>query len=158
VPTALSVLYRGVCSCASICAEFGIRRAGNAIIKEEGHPMTRVALLGPHRLGFDEIETSVPRVRPGVYLLGHLDHKNAFYLKAIGRFDVDLQTGLRGLIGSGGHFKFQVAPTSRAAFEYECKLFHDLRPNSSIHPVRSENKDWTCPYCRSMRDVHRGVG
>jgi hypothetical protein len=120
--------------------------------------MTSVALLGPHRLGFDEIETAVPRVSPGVYLLGHLDHKNSFYLKAIGRFDVDLQTGLRGMIGSGGHFKFQVAPTSRVAFEYECKLFHDLRPNSSIHPVRSENKDWTCPYCRSMRDAHRVVG
>jgi hypothetical protein len=128
------------------------------LIEKGMNPMTASLLLGPHRLDFDEIEVAVPRIVPGVYVLGHVDYRNVFYLNAIGRCDVDLRTGLQGLIGSGGYFKYQVTLTSRAAFEHECKLFHQFRPNTAMHPVRSENKDWTCPYCRVARDVHRAIG
>lgn len=119
--------------------------------------MTAKVLLGPHRLDFTEIESEIPRIVPGVYVLGHVDYRNVFYLNTIGRFDVDLRSGLKGLIGSGAYFKYQVAPTSRNAFDHECKLFHELRPNSAMHPVRSENKDWTCPYCRVSRSVLRAI-
>lgn len=120
--------------------------------------MTTSTLLGPHRLDFSEIEATVPRLAPGVYALGHVDYRNVFYLNAIGRHDFDLRTGLQGLIGSGAYFKYQVVPTSRAAFEHECKLFHEFRPNTAMHPVRSENKDWTCPYCRVGHAAHRATG
>jgi hypothetical protein len=113
--------------------------------------MSTSTLLGPHRLDFDEIEAHVPRVTPGVFVTGHLNYQDKFLMKAIGRSDCDLRTGLRELIGSGGHFLYCVTPTSKAAFEEECRLFHELRPNTPIHPVRSENKNWTCPYCQVSR-------
>lgn len=114
-----------------------------------------MALLGPVRLGYDEIETLLPRVSPGVFVLGNLDFQNRFSLNTIGRDDVDLKAGLRSMIGSAGYFMYSVQPTGKAAFDEECRLFHELRPSRISHPVRSENKDWTCPHCRVTRDVAR---
>lgn len=116
--------------------------------------MTTKTLLGPYRVDFTEIATVVPRMTPGVFALGHLDHRNLFFVNLVGRSDVDLQSGLLELIGTGTYFKFGTVATSKMAFERECELFHHFRPSGNlIHPVRSDGKDWTCPHCRTLSAV-----
>jgi hypothetical protein len=115
-------------------------------------------LLGPHRLDFESVEAKVPRIKPGAYALGYLDHRNNFFLNKIGRFDADLRSGLKELIGTSAYFKFVTTDTSRTAFESECRLYHEYSLESGFHPVRSANKDWTCPYCRTVESIVRTIG
>lgn len=120
--------------------------------------MTSLALIGPHQLDFESVEAKVPRIKPGVYALGYMDHRNNFYLAKIGRFDADMQSGLKELIGTSAYFKYLTTDTSRAAFENECRLYHEFNLENAFHPVRSENKGWTCPYCRIVESIARGAG
>ena len=114
--------------------------------------MTTTSLLGPFRLAYDEISSSVTRIAPGAFVLGHKGPDGRFYVDFVGRADKDIKTQLLGLIGSGTLFKYRVTPSAEQAFHMECELFHDFKPpGNRMHPDRPAGTKWECPRCRFFR-------
>jgi len=111
--------------------------------------VTKTGLSGPYPLAFDAIEAAVVRKSAGVFALGHADPSGRFCVNHIGRSDADVRTRLLDYIGSDQLFKFGYFPTSRAAFERECELFHDIGPpRNRVHPDRPKGTTWECPRCQ----------
>jgi hypothetical protein len=109
----------------------------------------KTGLLGPYRLNFDTIDAAVTRNSAGVYALGYTSLEGKFCINHVGRADSDVKSKLRNCIGSATLFKFGYMPTSKAAFERECELFHDLSPpGNRVHPGRAAGTSWGCPRCR----------
>jgi hypothetical protein len=121
-----------------------VRRAAKA--------MTSTGLLGPYRLAYDEINSSIRRVAPGAFVLGHKGPDGRFYIDYVGRADQDIRDKLLQLIGSGNLFKYKCVTTGEAAFHAECELFHDFQPpGNRMHPDRAPGTNWECPRCRFFR-------
>jgi len=109
----------------------------------------KTGLLGPYRLNFDTIDAAITRSSAGVYALGYASPEGKFCINHVGRADSDVKGKLRNCIGSATLFKFGYLPTSKAAFERECELFHDLSPpGNRVHPGRAPGSSWACPRCR----------
>jgi len=116
--------------------------------------MHKTGLAGPYRLTFDAIDSAVARKSPGVFALGHTDTAGRFCVNHVGRSDTDVKGRLRDYIGSASLFKYSYFPSSRAAFEKECELFHDLNPpGNRVHPDRPRGTTWACPRCRIFRQI-----
>jgi hypothetical protein len=114
--------------------------------------MTSTELLGPYKLAYDDIDSAIPRVAPGAFVLGHKGPDGRFYIDFVGRADVDMRDRLLQLIGSGSLFKFRSSATGEAAFHAECELFHDFKPpGNRMHPDRPAGTNWECPRCRFFR-------
>lgn len=114
--------------------------------------MATTGLLGPFRLAYDEINKAIPRVAPGVFMLGHKGPDGRFYVGYVGRADSDIRDRLLQLIGSGNLFKYRCSSTTEAAFHAECELFHDFQPPANrMHPDRPPGTNWECPRCRFFR-------
>jgi hypothetical protein len=110
--------------------------------------MKTQSMKGPHALSFDTLESVLPKSRTGIFSLGYVDQAGRFRVESVGRDDVDLRARLCELIGSSAMFKFATLATVREGFEYECELFHALRPPANIiHPGRPAGTDWQCPHC-----------
>jgi hypothetical protein len=111
--------------------------------------MAKNGLFGPYRLNFDTIDAAITRSSAGVYALGYTSPEGKFCINHIGRADTDVKSKLRNCIGSATLFKFGYLPNSRAAFERECELFHDVSPpGNRVHPGRPKGTNWECPRCR----------
>ena len=122
-----------------------IHLEGRALVKTAA----KTGLLGPYRLNFDAIGAAVTRDSAGVYALGHANPEGKFCINHVGRADSNVKSKLRDCIGSATLFKFLYLPTSKAAFERECELFHDLNPpGNRVHPGRAPGTSWECPRCR----------
>jgi hypothetical protein len=114
--------------------------------------MTKTGLMGPYRLDFDTIDAAITRSSAGVFALGHTSSDGKFYVNHVGRADTDVKGKVRNFIGSAALFKFRYLPNSKAAFERECELFHDLAPpGNRVHPGRAQGTSWECPRCRIFR-------
>jgi hypothetical protein len=106
-------------------------------------------LSGPYRLTFDAIDAAITQSSPGVFALGHSDAGGRFCVNHVGRSDADLKVRLRDFIGSDSLFKYGYSPSSEAAFQKECEIFHDVRPpRTLVHPGRPKGTSWECPRCR----------
>jgi hypothetical protein len=111
--------------------------------------MAKSRLHGPFKLNFDAINAAIIRHSAGVYALGYTNPEGKFCINHIGRADTDVKSKLRECIGSATLFKFGYLPSSKAAFERECELFHDLSPpGNRVHPGRPRGTSWVCPRCR----------
>ena len=111
--------------------------------------MAKSGLLGPYKLNFDTIDAAVTRSSAGVYALGYTSPEGRFCINHVGRADTDVKSKLRNYIGAATLFKFGYAPSSKAAFERECELFHALSPpGNRVHPGRPQGTNWACPRCR----------
>lgn len=114
--------------------------------------MASTGLLGPYRLAYDEITSTIPRVAPGAFVLGHKGPDGRFYVDFIGRADRDIRDKLLQFIGAGSLFKYRCTSSAEAAFEAECELFHDFKPpGNRMHPDRPAGVNWECPRCRFFR-------
>ena len=114
----------------------GKNSSGGAAIGGAG---AKSGLLGPYRLNFDTIDAAITRSSAGVYALGYTSPEGRFCINHVGRADTDVKSKLRNCIGSATLFKFGYLPTSKAAFERECELFHDLSPpGNRVHPGRAQ--------------------
>jgi hypothetical protein len=110
---------------------------------------SKTGLHGPYRLNFDDIAAAVTRGSAGVYALGYVSAEGKFCINHVGRADSDVKSKLMDCIGSATSFKFVYLPTSKAAFERECELFHDLNPpGNRVHPGRAAGTSWECSRCR----------
>lgn len=108
--------------------------------------------MGKSYYSFNEnsINNVVTSVSAGNYALGYLNKNNEFVVQYVGRSDSDVRGRLLQHIDEGYEaFKFSYATSPKAAFEKECKNYHDFEPrNNKIHPDRPSNsKSWKYPYC-----------
>lgn len=99
------------------------------------------------------IDNEVAQSKIGNYALGHRNEKGTFIVKYVGRSDTDLNARLKQHADAGKHkeFKFSYAGTAKAAFETECRNFHDFGETeklaNSIHPDRPKGENFECPCC-----------
>ena len=66
---------------------------------------------------------------------------------------MDVAARLMDHVGDYKRFKFEYYGSAKAAFEKECRLYHDFDPpDNDVHPARSAGKDWKCPVCDIFDD------
>jgi len=115
--------------------------------------MANTGLKGPFLLTEDGIDNEVTRVSPGAYVLGYLNGNKTFIVCYVGRSDDDLNKRLKKWVGRKNYkrFKYAYFSSPKAAFEKECRLYHDFggkgKLDNDIHPARPENTNWECPVC-----------
>jgi len=115
--------------------------------------MVSLNMKGPYELSDKEIERNVTRISPGNYALGHVSN-STFYVSYVGRSDDDVKGRLKKWVGVKGkytHFKYSYATSPKAAFEKECKNYHDFGGSNELdndkHPQRPAGTGWKCPFC-----------
>lgn len=109
--------------------------------------MANAGLRGPFPLTENGIKRNVTRRSPGAYALGRSEN-NTFYINYVGRSDFDVGGRLQDHKGTQPHFKYEYYASSKAAFEKECRLYHDFSPpGNKVHPNRPTGRDWKCPVC-----------
>lgn len=113
--------------------------------------MASLEMKGAYDLSNDVIDEAITREAPGNYALGHVNDKGIFIVKYVGRSDTCVKTRLKQHVDKHPKFKFSYASSPKAAFEKECKNFHDFggtaKLGNSIHPDRPANANWKCPHC-----------
>lgn len=114
---------------------------------------------GPHALTTNEIDRVVTRTSAGNYALGHYkgNGSKTFIVMYVGRADSDLAGRLKDHVGEKYPlFKFSYATSPKAAFEKECKNYHDFggsqKLDNKIHPDRPVGAHWKCPYCDKFEE------
>ena len=109
--------------------------------------MASSGLHGPYSLTTNTIDTVVKSTSPGAYALGK-SRDNTFYISYVGRSDVNVNNRLRDHVGDYDQFKYAYFSSEKAAFEKECRLYHDIEPpGNDVHPARPRGKNWKCPVC-----------
>ena len=110
------------------------------------------------------IDVNVAHTSPGAYALGRASN-DTFYVDYVGRADVDVAARLKQWLATKKytHFKFEYYSSPKAAFEKECRLYHDWKPqglDNEIHPDRPNGTDWKCPICEpsGLLGLGRGLG
>jgi hypothetical protein len=111
-------------------------------------------MQGPHRLNPSEIDRVVPGSHPGNFAIGYVKDaaKRTFVVRYIGRADNDLNRTLKEQeADESSWFKWSYAPSEKAAFDKECKNFHDFGEHGQLendyHPEPPEGTKWKCPVC-----------
>ena len=104
-------------------------------------------LKGPFILSLVEIDRTVRRASPGVFVLGTFETALS-RPSIVGRSDTDLAKRLITYTGFDTHFGFSLCASAEIAFLAECELFHDLEPAFSlIHPEVPDGHELHCPRC-----------
>jgi len=111
--------------------------------------MPSSGLSGPFNLTSIGVSTNVTKKSPGAYALGTVSADGTFNIAYVGRSDDDVAGRLQQHTPEAyTHFKFDYFPSAKAAFEKECRLYHDFKPrDNKVHPDRPKNANWSCPVC-----------
>ena len=114
--------------------------------------MATLNMNGPYVLTRTKVDEIVTRTSPGNYALGYVNDENVFIVQYVGRADSDVASRIKQHVGERyKRFKFSYASSPKAAFEKECKNYHDFGESQSldnkIHPDRPAGTSWKCPYC-----------
>lgn len=114
--------------------------------------MATLDMHGPFPLNDDEIDEQVTKTSPGNYGLGYTDNAGTFIVEYVGRSDSDVNDRLHDWVGTKyKKFKYSYATSAKAAFEKECRNYHDFggkeKLDNDMHPDRPEGTDWECPDC-----------
>ncbi len=109
--------------------------------------MAASGLRGPFPLTDHGIIDNVTKTSPGAYALGKTRYAT-YYIGRVGRSDDDVNRRLHDYIWDYEQFKYEYYPPPKAAFEKECRLYHDFKPlGNKIHPDRPSGTNWKCPIC-----------
>ena len=115
--------------------------------------MASLDMYGPYELTIKKIDEVVTKTSPGNYALGNASDSR-FHVRCVGRSDENINNRLKSWVGVNNkyeHFKFSYATSSNAAFEKECKNYHDFGEDEKLdnkeHPKRPDNTKWKCPIC-----------
>ena len=116
--------------------------------------MASLEMQGPYPLTGTKIDEEVLRTSPGNYALGDM-RDDTFTVRYVGRSDADVNTHLHEWVGvpdsAYKRFKFSYASSVKAAFEKECRNYHDFggsdRLNNERHPARPDGTIWKCRVC-----------
>jgi hypothetical protein len=111
--------------------------------------MPSSGLRGSFPLTTSGISNNVTATSAGAYALGEVRASDSmFVISRVGRSDNDVAERLGDYIGQYKRFKFEYYPSAKAAFEKECRLYHDFEPpDNKIHPDRPNGSGWECPVC-----------
>ena len=116
--------------------------------------MDPLNMQGPYNLDTKTIDRIVTHQSPGNYILGYSNSQNAFIAQYVGRSDLDVGIELKARLSSLKYkkFKFSYADSPKAAFEKDCRLFHELGGSGCLqnerHPVQPAGMHWNCPVCK----------
>jgi hypothetical protein len=115
--------------------------------------MPSLGMKGPYALTKSKIDEVVTRTSAGNYALGYTNDKGAFIPRYVGRSDSDVNAELKSKVSTKHkQFKFSYATSPKAAFEKECRNYHDFggkdKLDNDIHPARPAGTDWKCPVCK----------
>ena len=113
--------------------------------------MASLNMMGAYDFTSSEIDRAVTKTSPGNYALGWEDEKT-FYVRYVGRSDTDVNAELKSrLTLRHSKFKFSYATSAKAAFEKECRNYHDFGGSkdldNKVHPDRPTSANWACPVC-----------
>ncbi len=109
--------------------------------------MAASGLRGSYPLTTADISANVTKTSPGAYALGYTKD-NTFYIDYVGRSDADVAKRLKDHVGKYSRFKYEYYQSAKAAFEKECRLYHDFSPSDNkVHPDRPNGSGWACPVC-----------
>jgi hypothetical protein len=115
--------------------------------------MPSLDMEGPYALTKAKIDEAVTPTSAGNYALGYTNDKGTFIVEYVGRSDSDVNAELKSKVGTKyKQFKFSYATSPKAAFEKECRNYHDFggkdKLDNDIHPARPAGTDWKCPVCK----------
>lgn len=111
--------------------------------------MASSGLSGPYALTDATIDKMITKTSPGAYALGRTNDKGVFLISYVGRSDDDVNDRLHDHAGKYSKFKFGYFGSPKAAFEKECRLYHDFNPpDNKIHPACPKGANWSCPVVR----------
>lgn len=109
--------------------------------------------IGPHPLTPENIDYYVRSRGPGSYVLSRGNDAGKFVVHYTGRSDEDLKARLKAHASNGlyARFKCDFTVSAKAAFQRECRIFHDFggisKLDNKIHPDRPNGSGWECPIC-----------
>ena len=108
--------------------------------------MAETGLFGAYKFTQDNIDKYCATAGIGVYALDKTKDGN-FTVAYVGRSDSDLPGRLAKHLGKGyQYFKYGYFETTLAAFERECRIYHDFNPpDNDIHPDAPDGTSYTCP-------------
>ena len=116
--------------------------------------MASLEMSGPFDFTREKIDLLVEPGKPGNYALGRYDEATRkIIVKFVGRADEDLNSALKGQLRLIQYkaFKYSFADDSKAAYEKECRNWHDfggkVKLDCKFHPKAPEGSDWKCPRC-----------
>ena len=112
--------------------------------------MATLNMKGPYSLDHQTIDRIITKKSAGNYALGKMNKNNKFSVSYVGRSDTDLKQRLKQWVNNSDLplFKYSYATSPKAAFEKECKNYHDFNPpKNEIHPDRPNEANWKCPVC-----------
>ncbi len=108
-------------------------------------------MSGPYDLTSKTIDSKISKTQAGNYALGTMgsgQKANTFLVGYVGRSDTDVAERLKDHVDTYEKFMFSYASSVKAAFEEECRNYHDFNPpGNSVHPACPDGKGWKCPYC-----------
>lgn len=109
--------------------------------------MANTGLEGPWPLTSDTIDKVVTEISPGAYALGKANAKGLLTVKRVGRSDENLNKRLHDYVDDYSHFKCQYYGTAKEAFEKECSLWHNFKPEDNPnHPDKPTGMNPPCPH------------
>ena len=114
--------------------------------------MPSLGMEGPFNFDSGTIDRVITRTSLGNYALGRTKEDGTFIVHYVGRSDTDLKQELKARLEKGHpKFKYSYATSPKAAFEKECKNYHDFggkdRLENDVHPARPDSSSWKCPVC-----------
>ena len=112
----------------------------------------KLEMNGSYLYTLENIDSNVTKESAGNYALGYRDDKQIFRVQYVGRSDSDVATELKTYLSNGyKRFKYSYATSPKAAFEEECRNYHDFGGKKELdnerHPRRPDDSGWKCPYC-----------
>lgn len=117
--------------------------------------MASLDMKGPYNFTNDKIDEVITRTSAGNYALGYVNDSDSFIVQYVGRSDSDVNTELKSRLSSKyKKFKYSYAASPKAAFEKECKNYHDFggraKLDNEYHPDRPDGTNWECPVCNKF--------
>ena len=110
--------------------------------------MNASTLRGPFALTDSEVDRQVTHTSAGAYALNRSGPTGTFYVHYVGRSDVNVNARLKAHVDKYVRFMFEYCSSPKAAFEEECRLYHDFTPTDNLaHPARPAGSGWKCPKC-----------
>ena len=145
-----------VANLAVVAAHFRFLAKGGerkySILDHEGViDLQENGLQGPFTLTDDVIDDAIRLRSPGVFALDDRDDGTGFRIVFLGRSDIDVNNQLHVYVGAYKRFKFIYSSSSRAAFETECRLFHEFDPHDNqYHPRRPTDSGCDLPRLQTI--------
>lgn len=112
-------------------------------------------MKGPFEIDTETIDGEVSETSAGNYALGKKNDNGGLTVHYVGRSDDDLNDRLNDYVDHNiyTHFKYSYAGNPKAAFEEECRNYHDWKKlDNDIHPRRPKGKDYQCPNCDNFKE------